>query len=106
MPQRRLADRELPWPRGKTLGGSSSTSFQMWVPGHSLDYEPWVSAAGDLWSWEAVEPYFRKSERWAGPPEEGHTFGTDGPLWISPPATPTPPPPGSWTRAWSWGCRR
>jgi choline dehydrogenase len=88
--QFRLAGRKIYWPRGKVLGGSSSVNFQMWIPGHSFDYEPWVRAAGALWSWEAVEPYYRRAERWAGGPQDGETYGREGPLWLSPPRDPDP----------------
>ncbi|MFD0205373.1 MULTISPECIES: GMC family oxidoreductase [Saccharothrix] len=90
VPQSGLAGREVYWPRGKVVGGSSSVNFQMWVPGHRDDYDPWVAAAGPEWSWDAVRPYFRRSERWAGDQADGHTYGTDGPLWISPPRDPDP----------------
>lgn len=90
VPQTRMGDREMFWPRGRTLGGCSSINAQMWIPGHRDDYLPWQRVAGDLWSWEAVEPYYRRSERWAGAPEDGACYGTDGPLWISPPRDPDP----------------
>ncbi|MDI3389965.1 GMC family oxidoreductase N-terminal domain-containing protein [Streptomyces sp. B-S-A8] len=89
-PQSGMADREMFWPRGRTLGGSSSVNAQMWIPGHSEDYGPWAEATKGLWSWEAVEPYFRKSERWAGDPGRGASYGTEGPLWISEPRDPDP----------------
>ncbi|GAA2516248.1 GMC family oxidoreductase [Streptomyces gobitricini] len=89
-PQPGMGGREMFWPRGRTLGGSSSINAQMWIPGHSEDYRPWAESVGDLWSWEAVEPYFRRSERWAGDPGRGGTYGTEGPLWISPPRDPDP----------------
>lgn len=85
-PQRGLGGRAVPWPRGRTLGGSSTINFQMWVPGHREDFGPW----GEHWTWEAVEPYFRAAERWAGDPAQGYGFGTGGPLWISPPRDPDP----------------
>ncbi|MEV4630615.1 GMC family oxidoreductase N-terminal domain-containing protein [Micromonospora sp. NPDC049523] len=85
-----LAGREIYWPRGRTLGGSSSINFQMWVPGGAVDFEAWVAAAGGLWAWSAVEPYFRRAERWAGAREDGHTHGQHGPLWISMPRDPDP----------------
>ncbi|MBT2407887.1 GMC family oxidoreductase N-terminal domain-containing protein [Streptomyces sp. ISL-87] len=85
-----LDDRRIDWPRGKVLGGSSSTNFQMWIPGHRLDYDEWGRAAGPQWSWDAVRPYFRKAERWTGPPEDGTTYGDAGPLRISPPRDPDP----------------
>ncbi|MEU6948617.1 GMC family oxidoreductase N-terminal domain-containing protein [Streptomyces sp. NPDC046316] len=85
-----LAGRRVYWPRGKVLGGSSSTNFQMWIPGHRLDYEAWEEAAGPSWSWETVRPYYRRTERWNGHADQGGAFGTGGPLWISPPRDPDP----------------
>ncbi|MFI8828846.1 GMC family oxidoreductase [Streptomyces sp. NPDC053431] len=85
-----LTGRSVYWPRGKVLGGSSSTNFQMWVPGHRRDYAAWEEAAGPDWSWEAVRPYYRRTERWSGRPEQGRAYGTGGPLWISPPRDPDP----------------
>lgn len=90
VPQPELNGRTVPWPRGKGLGGSSTINFQMWVPGHRQDFDPWVDAAGELWSWEAVEPYFRHTETWTGDRADGASYGTDGPLRISPPRDPDP----------------
>jgi choline dehydrogenase len=36
--------RELYWPRGKTLGGSSSIHGQAWTRGHRLDYDGWAES--------------------------------------------------------------
>jgi choline dehydrogenase len=68
------------------LGGSSAINFQMWVPGHRADFDTW----GPRWSWEVVEPYFRATEAWTGDPDVGKTYGTGGPLRISPPRDPDP----------------
>ncbi|WP_433262078.1 GMC family oxidoreductase [Actinosynnema sp. CS-041913] len=81
-----LGGREVRWPRGRVLGGSSSTNFQMWVPGHAEDFASWHPS----WSWDHVRPYFRKAERWAGEPADGGAFGRDGPLWIAPQRDPDP----------------
>lgn len=36
-----LDRRELYWPRGRTLGGSSSINSQMYVRGRPADFEAW-----------------------------------------------------------------
>lgn len=91
--QTALDDRELYWPRGHTLGGSSSINGMMWVRGHRHDYDLWGEAAGPEWSYDALEPYFRRAERWSGPAGTGRVYGTDGPLWISPPRDLNPTTP-------------
>ncbi|MFI0235617.1 GMC family oxidoreductase [Streptomyces sp. NPDC016845] len=85
-----LDGRELYWPRGRTLGGSSSLNAMMWVRGHRDDYDAWGEAAGPGWAYDAFERYFRRAERWSGPRGEGSVYGTEGPLHISPLRQPNP----------------
>ncbi|MEU6841899.1 GMC family oxidoreductase N-terminal domain-containing protein [Streptomyces sp. NPDC046716] len=85
-----LDDRELYWPRGHTLGGSSSINGMMWVRGHRADYDAWGEAAGEEWAYDAIEPYFRRAERWAGERPAQSVYGTEGPLHISPQRSPNP----------------
>ncbi|MEU5820289.1 GMC family oxidoreductase N-terminal domain-containing protein [Streptomyces sp. NPDC047803] len=85
-----LGGRELFWPRGHTLGGSSSINAMMWVRGHRDDYDAWAGAAGPEWGHDAIVPYFRRAERWAGPTAPGTVYGTEGPLHIAPPRSPSP----------------
>ena len=47
VPQPALENRTIFWPRGKTLGGSSSLNAMMWVRGFAADYDEWADAAGD-----------------------------------------------------------
>ncbi|MDR3662438.1 MAG: GMC family oxidoreductase N-terminal domain-containing protein [Mycobacterium sp.] len=54
-PQPELADRRIFWPRGKTLGGSSSMNAMMWVRGLPADYDEWGELAGEDWSYAAVQ---------------------------------------------------
>ena len=61
-PQKELNGREIYWPRGKTLGGSSSMNAMMWVRGFAADYDEWGSLAGDEWDYAHVEKYFTKIE--------------------------------------------
>ncbi|MEV3859042.1 GMC family oxidoreductase N-terminal domain-containing protein [Streptomyces sp. NPDC050095] len=79
-----LEDRELYWPRGHMLGGSSSMNAMMWVRGHRDDYDAWGEAAGPEWAYDRFERYFRRAERWEGPRREKSVYGTLGPLHISP----------------------
>ena len=76
VPQERLEGRTVYWPRGKTLGGSSSLNAMMWVRGFAADYDEWADAAGPTWSWRALLPYFRRVERTEDPVDD--TQGTDG----------------------------
>ena len=58
-PQKELDGREIYWPRGKMLGGSSSMNAMMWVRGFAADYDEWGAAAGEQWSYARLEPYLR-----------------------------------------------
>jgi choline dehydrogenase len=75
-PQRELDGREIYWPRGKVLGGSSSMNAMMWVRGFAADYDEWAEHAGEQWSYANVEKYFNRME--------------SGPLVISPQRSPRP----------------
>lgn len=77
--QPELDGRELYWPRGKMLGGSSSLNAMMWVRGHSADYDGWDVPG---WSYDDVVPYFKRVEGRAGS-NAGDVYGTDGPVTIS-----------------------
>ena len=62
-PQKELAGREIYWPRGKMLGGSSSMNAMMWVPGFVADYDDWAVHAGSQWSPAHVKPYLDQIEK-------------------------------------------
>ncbi|MBO0679694.1 GMC family oxidoreductase N-terminal domain-containing protein [Mycolicibacterium sp. S2-37] len=64
-PQKELAGRELYWPRGRMVGGSSSMNAMMWVRGFAADYDEWANYAGEQWSFAEVEKYYHRIE--AGP---------------------------------------
>ena len=61
-PQKELDGREIYWPRGKVLGGSSSMNAMMWVRGFAADYDEWAEHAGEQWSYANVEKYFSRIE--------------------------------------------
>ncbi|XP_013143543.1 PREDICTED: glucose dehydrogenase [FAD, quinone]-like [Papilio polytes] len=53
------------WPRGKTLGGSSSINALYYVRGNKLDYDGWAANGNTGWSYDEVLPYFIKSENFS-----------------------------------------
>ncbi|MGN9845582.1 GMC family oxidoreductase [Nonomuraea sp. H19] len=77
--QSEMSGRELYWPRGRVIGGSSSLNAQMWVRGCRLDYDQWGVPG---WSYDDVLPYFTRAEHRVGS-NRGEVYGTSGPLYIS-----------------------
>ncbi len=61
-PQEYVDERKMYQPRGKTLGGSSSTNAMAYVRGHRDDYDIWAKMGATGWHYDAVLPYFKKSE--------------------------------------------
>ena len=49
-------------PRGKVLGGSSSTNAMAYVRGNALDFDEWARLGNKGWSYDEVLPFFKKSE--------------------------------------------
>ena len=61
-PDETMNNRSIRYPRGKTLGGSSSINGLLWVRGQSDDYNIWRQLGNKGWGWDDVLPYFLKSE--------------------------------------------
>ena len=57
-----MNNRSIRYPRGKTLGGSSSINGLLWIRGQSNDYDNWRQLGNNGWGWDDVLPYFIKSE--------------------------------------------
>lgn len=55
-----LNGRSLNYPRGKVVGGSSAINGMIYMLGQSADYDNWRQLGLPGWSWEDVQPYFRK----------------------------------------------
>lgn len=73
--------RQLQWPRGKVLGGSSSLNGLLYVRGQKEDYDRWEELGNKGWGFDKVLPYFKKSED----QERGanHYHGVGGLLKVS-----------------------
>lgn len=76
-----VADRQIDWPRGKVLGGSSSLNGLLYVRGQREDYDHWADLGNRGWGYADVLPYFRKSEDQEHGANEYH--GVGGPLKVS-----------------------
>jgi len=79
-PEPQLNDREIYWPRGKVLGGSSAINGMVYIRGAHRDFADWTQAGAIGWSWEEVLPYFRKAESQQTHIDEYH--GAEGPLHV------------------------
>ena len=81
-PDEGAADRKIPVPRGKLLGGSSSINGMVFVSGQAQDYDMWAQIGNRGWSYQDVLPVFREMESYngSGDPE---FRGSGGPLKIS-----------------------
>ncbi len=82
IPQKSTCDRVHNWPRGKVLGGCSSTNWMLYVRGNKSDYDSWEKDHGCVgWNYENVLPYFVKSETSKDIKDENFR-GKNGPLVV------------------------
>ncbi|WP_460774481.1 GMC family oxidoreductase [Microbacterium sp. GXF7504] len=81
-PTEHVLGRSLNMPRGKVLGGSSSTNAMLWYRGNRADYDAWAAAGATGWGFDDLLPYFRASEARAG--GDPAYRGTDGPMRVGP----------------------
>ena len=80
-PDETMNNRSIRYPRGKTLGGSSSINGLLYIRGQHRDYDIWRQLGNKGWSWEDVLPYFIKAEDQERGGNEFH--GVGGPLSIA-----------------------
>jgi choline dehydrogenase len=80
-PEQSSGGRPLDWPRGRTLGGTSSINGMLYVRGAPADFDGWAQMGARGWSYDEVLPFFRKAETYAqkGDPE---VRGQSGPLKV------------------------
>ena len=87
-PEPGLNGRQIAWPRGRTLGGSSSINGHVYMRGTPQDYDGWRDQGNAGWGWDDVLPYFKRSEgHYLG---ESALHGGSGELSVSPLHEPHP----------------
>ncbi|WP_433558426.1 GMC family oxidoreductase [Pseudonocardia xinjiangensis] len=72
----------IPFPRGKTLGGSSAINAMFFVRGHRSSYDAWPAAGAKGWGFDDLLPYFRRTERAHG--RDPALRGDEGPVVVAP----------------------
>jgi choline dehydrogenase len=89
VPQERAGGRSIYWPRGKTLGGSSSTNAMIYIRGNRYDYDTWRDEYGCTgWGYTDLLPYFRRAEDNSRGASAYH--GAGGPLRVQDPSRKSP----------------
>lgn len=76
-----MNNRQIYWPRGKVLGGSSAINGLIYIRGQPEDYDRWESLGNKGWGWKDVLPYFIRAERNQRGANEFH--GDRGELGVS-----------------------
>ena len=80
-PEPATGNREIGWPRGRMLGGSSSLNGMVYIRGQQEDFDGWRDSGASGWGWDDVLPYFRKCENQVRGGNEFH--GDSGPLEVT-----------------------
>lgn len=80
-PDPRMHGRRIPWPRGWTVGGSSTVNGMMWVHGTPREFDLWADDGCPGWSFADLRPWFKKIESYSGGNE--NVRGRSGPIVVS-----------------------
>ncbi|PCH36474.1 GMC oxidoreductase [Wolfiporia cocos MD-104 SS10] len=108
VPQPNASNRELSWPRGKVLGGSSAVNGMYLVRPSEVEVDAWASMVenGSIWSWDNLYDAMKKSETYTPPVTtvddvahieyQNSSHGFSGPLHASYPGY-MMPQVGNWT---------
>jgi choline dehydrogenase-like flavoprotein len=81
VPSEGTAGRNIVWPRGRVVGGSSSINGLIFIRGQHEDFDDWAAQGAKGWRYVDVLPDFKRIERYAGGASEYH--GAYGELGVS-----------------------
>jgi choline dehydrogenase len=81
-PEPHMAGRQMYWPRGRVLGGSSTVNGMLWVRGEPAEYDAWRESGCPGWGYDDVLPFLKRIESYA--PGDPARRGTDGPVNVVP----------------------
>jgi choline dehydrogenase len=80
-PDPTIGGRQLGWPRGRVMGGSSSINGMLYVRGFPQDFDNWRDLGNPGWGWDDVLPLFKRQEDNVRGASSHH--GVGGPLTVS-----------------------
>ncbi len=81
-PEAGTGQRQMVWPRGKALGGSSVINGLLYIRGQPADFDDWAGMHGARgWAYGDVLPFFKRSEAYEGGANDFH--GAAGELGVS-----------------------
>ncbi len=66
-----LNNRQIYFPRGRVVGGSSSINAMVYCRGLPQDFDDWSALGNPGWSWRDVQPVYERFER----PVDAHRPG-------------------------------
>src|SRR5215472_13654078 len=70
-----LGDRQLNYPRGKVLGGSTAINGMIYMRGQAADYDGWRQLGLTGWGWDDVLSLFKRHEDHFGGANDFHGAG-------------------------------
>ncbi|MCF0051889.1 GMC family oxidoreductase N-terminal domain-containing protein [Dyadobacter sp. LJ53] len=70
-----LNGRSITINQGKVLGGSTAINAMMYVRGNPANFDQWEAMGAQGWGYEAVLPYFKKSENYENGASDYHASG-------------------------------
>ncbi|MVU79557.1 FAD-binding protein [Nocardia sp. ET3-3] len=88
VPQKHANNREIPFTRGKVLGGSSSVNGMLYVRGNRANFDSWAAEGNKGWSYDEILPAYKRLENWVDGADDYR--GTGGPIEVTRPREITP----------------
>lgn len=89
LPSTGVNNRTVPESTGQVVGGGSSINATIWTRPFKADLDHWAEQTSDpLWGYEHGRDLLAGVENWNG--TAGPYRGTGGPVWVQPPADPSP----------------
>ncbi|KAJ5083691.1 glucose-methanol-choline oxidoreductase-like protein [Penicillium angulare] len=106
-PQAALNGKQIPFPQGRLLGGSSAMNGMAWIANSKANVDTWGALGNPGWNWDIINPYYKKAYTLTLPSEDkckelgleyvdSNIHASDGPLQVSFPDALIDPVASAW----------